>query len=182
MKAKRTKQEVKKIRAALLKLHKHGAKGRTLIGREKKIWKLFQDVKDRHKFRKAAAKGRLRTQTGLYERFREGVEISGRYLPEMERIFRQAGLPVEITRLPLVESCFNIEAYSRAGAAGIWQFIPSTGRLFLKINHMVDERRDPFIATRAAARLLKANYGKLETWPLSTNEFLTPSDGRERSS
>ena len=66
LKAKQTKQEVKKIRATLLKLHKHGAKGRALIGREKKIWKLFQDVKDRHKFRKAAAKGRLRTQSGLY--------------------------------------------------------------------------------------------------------------------
>ena len=181
LKAKRTKQEVKKIRAALLKLHKHGAKGRTLIGREKKIWKLFQDVKDRHKFRKAAAKGRLRTQTGLYERFREGIEISGRYLPEMERIFRQAGLPVEITRLPLVESCFNIEAYSRAGAAGIWQFIPSTGRLFLKINYMVDERRDPLIATRAAARLLKSNYAKLETWPLAITAYNHGAAGMGRA-
>ena len=181
LKAKQTKQEVKKIRAALLKLHKHGAKGRALIGREKKIWKLFRDVKDRHKFRKAAAKGRLRTQTGLYERFREGVEISGRYLPEMERIFRQEGLPVEITRLPLVESCFNIDAYSSARAAGIWQFIPSTGRLFLKINHMVDERRDPFIATRAAARLLKANYGKLETWPLAITAYNHGSAGMGRA-
>lgn len=181
LKAKETKQEVKKIRAALLKLHKHGAKGRALSGREKKIWKLFRDVKDRHKFRKAAAKGRLRTQSGLYERFREGIEISGRYLPEMERIFRQEGLPVEITRLPLVESCFNIDAYSSARAAGIWQFIPSTGRLFLKINYMVDERRDPLIATRAAARLLKSNYAKLETWPLAITAYNHGSAGMGRA-
>ncbi len=181
LKAKQTEREVKKIRAALLKLDKHGAKGRALSVRERKIWKLFQDVKERHKFRKAAAKGRLRAQSGLYERFREGVEISGRYLPEMERIFRQEGIPVEIARLPLVESCFNIDAYSKARAAGIWQFIPSTGRLFLKINYMVDERRDPLLATRAAARLLKSNYAALETWPLAITAYNHGSAGMGRA-
>ena len=45
----------------------------------------------------------------------------------MERIFRDEGLPVELTRLPLIESCFDVEAYSKVGAAGIWQFMPATG-------------------------------------------------------
>ncbi len=171
LKSKRTKQELKKIRAALRKLHKHGAKGRTLSSRERKIRSLFKDVKERHKFRKAAAKGRLRAQSGIRERFQESLRLSGRYLPRMEKIFRQKGLPVVLTRLPLIESSFNIEAYSKVGAAGIWQFMPATGRLFLTINYMVDERLDPLIATRAAADLLKLNYDKLQTWPLAVTAY-----------
>ena len=171
LKAKRTKQELKKIRAALRKLHKHGAKGRTLSSRERKIRSLFRDVKERHKFRKAAAKGRLRAQSGIRERFHQSLRLSGRYLPRMERIFRQKGLPVVLTRLPLIESSFNIEAYSKVGAAGIWQFMPATGRLFLTINHVVDERLDPLIATRAAADLLESNYDRLRTWPLAVTAY-----------
>ena len=171
LKAKRTKQELKKIRAALRKLHKHGAKGRTLSSRERKIRSLFRDVKERHKFRKAAAKGRLRAQSGIRERFKESLRLSGRYLPRMEKIFRQKGLPVVLTRLPLIESSFNIEAYSKVGAAGIWQFMPATGRLFLTINHVVDERLDPLIATRAAADLLESNYDRLRTWPLAVTAY-----------
>ncbi len=172
LKAKRTKQELRKVRAALRKLHIHGAKGRTLSAREKKIRTLFKDVKERHKFRKAAAKKRLRAQSGIRERFRQSLRISGRYLPRMEKIFRQKGLPVVLTRLPLIESSFNIEAYSKVGAAGIWQFMPATGRLVrLTINHVVDERLDPLIATRAAADLLKANYDKLQTWPLAVTAY-----------
>ncbi len=171
LKAKRTKQELKKIRAALRKLHKHGAKGRTLSSRERKIRSLFKDVKERHKFRKATARSRLRAQSGIRERFQEGLRISGRYLPRMEKIFRQKGLPVVLTRLPLIESSFNIEAHSKVGATGIWQFMPATGRLFLTINHVVDERLDPLIATRAAADLLKSNYDKLQTWPLAVTAY-----------
>ena len=171
LKAKRTKQELRKVRAALRKLHKHGAKGRTLSTREKKIRALLRDVKERHKFRKAAAKGRLRAQSGIRERFHQSLRLSGRYLPRMEKIFRQKGLPVVLTRLPLIESSFNIEAYSKVGAAGIWQFMPATGRLFLTINHVVDERLDPLIATRAAADLLKSNYDRLQTWPLAVTAY-----------
>ncbi len=171
LKAKRTKQELRKIRAALHKLHRHGAKGRTLSPRERKIRALLKDVKERSKFRKAAAKGRLRAQSGIRERFQESLRLSGRYLPRMEKIFRQKGLPVVLTRLPLIESSFNINAYSKAGAAGIWQFMPATGRLFLTINHVVDERLDPLIATRAAADLLKSNYDKLQTWPLAITAY-----------
>ncbi len=171
LKAKRTKQELGKIRAALRRLHTSGAKGRTLSTREKKIRALFSDVEERHKFRKAAAKGRLRAQSGIRERFHQSLRLSGRYLPRMEKIFRQKGLPVFLTRLPLIESSFNIEAYSKVGAAGIWQFMPATGRLFLTINHVVDERLDPIIATRAAADFLKSNYDRLQTWPLAVTAY-----------
>lgn len=181
MRSARVKREVKKIRTALRNLHRHSAKGGRLSGREREIRAMFADVDERHKFRKAAARGRLRTQTGVRERFREGLRISGRYLPEIERIFRQEGLPVELTRLPFVESSFNVDAYSKAGAAGVWQFIPSTGRLYLTINHVVDERRDPLLATRAAARLLKDNYAALKTWPLAVTAYNHGRAGMKRA-
>lgn len=181
MRSARLKREVKKIRTALRNLHRHSARGGRLSGREREIRAMFADVDERHKFRKAAARGRLRTQTGVRERFREGLRISGRYLPEIERIFRQEGLPVELTRLPFVESSFNVDAYSKAGAAGVWQFIPSTGRLYLTINHVVDERRDPLLATRAAARLLKNNYAALKTWPLAVTAYNHGRAGMKRA-
>ena len=181
MRSARVKREVKKIRTALRNLHRHSAKGGRLSVREREIRAMFADVDERHKFRKAAARGRLRTQTGVRERFREGLRISGRYLPEIERIFRQEGLPVELTRLPFVESSFNVDAYSKAGAAGVWQFIPSTGRLYLTINHVVDERRDPLLAARAAARLLKDNYAALKTWPLAVTAYNHGRAGMKRA-
>lgn len=181
LQTKRVNKEVKKVRAALRNLHRDGNNGRRLSNRERKIWTLFQDVNERNKFRKAASSARLRTQSGMREHFREGVKISGRYLPEIERVFRQAGLPLELTRIPFIESSFNIDAYSRAGAAGIWQFIPSTGRLFLTIDHVLDERRDPLAATHAAARLLASNFAKLKTWPLAVTAYNHGSAGMERA-
>ena len=62
----------------------------------------------------------------------------------------------------MVESSFNYGAYSKRGAAGIWQFIRGTGRRFLKINRSVDERLDPLKSSEAAARLFRENYDRLE--------------------
>src|SRR5262245_20063059 len=89
----------------------------------------------------------------------------------METIFEREGLPVALTRLPLVESCFNVRAYSKVGAAGIWQFMPSTGRYYLRIDNAVDERRDPVTATVAAATHLKGNYEVLHSWPLAITAY-----------
>jgi membrane-bound lytic murein transglycosylase D len=89
----------------------------------------------------------------------------------MEEVFRREGLPTELTRLPLVESCFDIEAYSKVGAAGIWQFMPSTGRSYMAISGVVDERRDPLRATRGAALHLKRNYEVLGNWPLAITAY-----------
>lgn len=171
IKEKETQQEMERIRALLLKLHACGEQCTDLDQEEQAIWNLYRDDSSPNKFRAAAYEDRLRSQTGLRERFSQGIQYSRRYIEEMEEIFRSEGLPVELTRLPLIESCFDLRAYSKAAAAGIWQFIPSTGRLYMRVDNHIDERRDPLIATRAAARLLKSNYELLGAWPLAVTAY-----------
>src|SRR4029077_7956824 len=120
-------------------------------------------------------------QRGLRERFAEGIRASRRYFPEMERIFRDEGLPAELVRLPLIESCFNLQAYSKVGAAGIWQFMPKTGRLFMRVDDLVDERRDPISSTHAAARFLGRVHDMLGSWPLAITAYNHGPDGMARA-
>jgi membrane-bound lytic murein transglycosylase D len=138
---------------------------------EKKVFVMFSSVTEPDKFLNAAHRKRLRFQLGQKDHFLDSLKKSGRYLPLMEEVFRQQGLPVELTRLPLIESSFNLRARSKVGASGIWQFMRSTGKLFLKINDNVDERNDPVRATEAAAKLLKGNYDSLRTWPLAVTAY-----------
>ncbi len=114
---------------------------------------------------------RVRVQRGVKERFVLGLEHSRRYLEQMQRIFEERGLPIELAYLPLIESSFQIDAYSHAGAVGIWQFMRSTGRRFLHITSRVDERKDPLESTRAAASLLEENYDLFGSWPLAITAY-----------
>jgi len=91
------------------------------------------------------------------------------------------GVPVELAVLPHVESSFQLQAYSSAGAAGIWQFTRSTGRRYMKVGYEVDERRDPIIAAYAAAKLLKYNYRELKTWPLAITAYNHGANGMRRA-
>jgi membrane-bound lytic murein transglycosylase D len=113
----------------------------------------------------------LRCQVGQKDPFRQGIIRSGAYLAEMKQIFRDAGLPEDLIYLPHVESSFNPRAYSKFGAAGMWQFTRSTGKSYMNISYAVDERRDPIISTRAAARLLKKNYKKFRNWPMAITAY-----------
>ncbi len=118
-----------------------------------------------------AAMRNIRCQTGQKDRFRDGVIRSGAYLDEIKRIFRSQGLPEDLSYLPHVESSFNPNAYSKFGAAGMWQFTRSTGKHYMKVGYTIDERRDPMISTYAAAKLLRHNYRKLQNWPLAMTAY-----------
>jgi membrane-bound lytic murein transglycosylase D len=160
-----------RVRAILGRLHDLGpdANPASLSEDERKIAALFTDVSGANKY--LAAAERVRSQSGLRERFARGIAEQSRYLDRMESIFRQNGLPVELARLPLVESCFNVEAYSKVGAAGVWQFMPGTGRQYMRVANDIDERRDPIRATHAAVEHLGADYGALGTWPLAITAY-----------
>ncbi len=118
----------------------------------------------------AAAK-RIRFQQGLKGRFRRGLERSGRWRDHIDREFTALGVPIEIAALPHVESSYNPEARSHVGASGIWQFTRSTGRRFMRVDHVVDERNDPFIATTAAGRLMAYNYSITGNWPMAITAY-----------
>ena len=121
--------------------------------------------------------GRVKTQRGVKEQFVTGLKISGRYMSQMRQILRDEGLPVELAYLPLIESSFNVRARSTAGAVGMWQFMPDTGKKFLRITDTVDERRDPLASTRAAARLLSENRKLLGNWPLAITAYNHGTEG-----
>ncbi|MBN2366021.1 MAG: lytic transglycosylase domain-containing protein, partial [Calditrichaeota bacterium] len=113
-------------------------------------------------FRQAARQ--IRSQQGMKERFAESLARSIPLLPYIREVFKKNNLPEELAYLPHIESSFNPLAKSRAGAAGMWQFMRSTARLYMKVNRIIDERYDPLISTQAAARLLKYNYEQLGEW------------------
>ena len=92
---------------------------------------------------------------------------SSYYFPIFEDALDSEGVPFELKYLPVIESALNPKAYSPAGASGLWQFISSTGRMYgLKINSLVDERRDPIKSSKAAARYLKHMYSIYNDWTL----------------
>lgn len=113
----------------------------------------------------------IRFQLGQSNRFKQGVIRSGEWRDYIDSVFSDMGLPKELAILPHVESSFNPNAYSRVGAAGLWQFIRATGRRYMTIDYIVDERMDPFAATRAAARLLQYNHEIIHSWPLALTAY-----------
>ena len=117
------------------------------------------------------SENRVRTQRGLRERFREGLERSHRFEDEIRSILRQYDLPEDLAYLPHVESSYQYRARSTAGAAGIWQFTRGTGKQFMTVNSVIDERLDPIAATHGAAQYLKHALSRLETWPMALTSY-----------
>ena len=128
-----------------------------------------------------AAMRNIRCQIGQKDRFRAGVIRSGAYIDEIKQIFRNAGLPEELAYLPHVESSFNPTAYSKFGAAGIWQFTRSTGRNYMRVDYTIDERQDPILSSFSAAEFLRHNYRKLKAWPMAITAYNHGTSGMLRA-
>src|SRR5215469_8994917 len=118
-----------------------------------------------------AAVDDIRFQLGQSDRFRSGLIRAGAWETHIAETLANLGLPAELAVLPHVESSFNPNAYSKVGAAGLWQFMRSTGRRYMRIDAAVDDRLDPFRSTEAAAQLLAYNYRVLGTWPLALTAY-----------
>lgn len=127
------------------------------------------------------AANNIRAQQGLRERFAQGLRRSAMYDSYIKEAFKKHNLPEELSLLPHVESSFNYTAYSKVGAAGLWQFMRGTAREFMTVNYDVDERFDPVVSTESAARLLRQNYEELGSWPLAITAYNHGLNGMKRA-
>jgi len=168
--------EREKIEAMLRRL----AQGATdLSDDERRIAEMFGPNGSPSRYAEAAHT--VRFQLGQADRFREGLERSGQWEAHIAQTFANLGLPPELAALPHVESSFDPTAYSKVGAAGLWQFMRGTGRRYMRVDDAVDERMDPFRATEAAAQLLDFNYRFLGSWPLALTAYNHGAAGMRRA-
>ncbi|MFT5834984.1 MAG: membrane-bound lytic murein transglycosylase D [Cognaticolwellia sp.] len=101
------------------------------------------------------------------------IKLSNRYFPTIEKILKEEGIPDDFKYLAVAESSL-LNATSRSGAQGLWQFMPSTGKAFgLEINSEVDERANFDKATRAACEHLKADYKRFGSWTMAAAAYNT---------
>ncbi|HEU5462498.1 MAG TPA: transglycosylase SLT domain-containing protein [Candidatus Binatia bacterium] len=124
---------------------------------------------------------RVKVQRGVRERTAAGIKRSGRYIAQVKQIFKERDLPTELTYLPIVESSYDISARSSVGALGIWQFMPRTGRQYLRMGRGIDERKDPLESSRAAAAYLSEAYDRLGSWPLAITSYNYGQAGMARA-
>lgn len=108
---------------------------------------------------------------GMRQSFRASLENSMQYQDLMDSIFKSEGVPNRLKYLAHVESRFNPEAVSPAGAAGMWQFLKTSAERYMSIDERVDPRFDPRASTFAAARYLKLCRGYLSSWPLAIMSY-----------
>jgi membrane-bound lytic murein transglycosylase D len=150
-----------------------------LTAHERRILHEFGDKTTPAQFREAVE--RIRFQLGQADRFHEGLIRAQAYEASISKVLADRGVPPEIGALPHVESSFNPAAYSRVGAAGLWQFMPGTARRYMRVDGVVDQRLDPYSATEAAANLMLYNYRLLGSWPLAVTAYNHGPGGLRRA-
>jgi membrane-bound lytic murein transglycosylase D len=170
IKNRRTETAIKAVRAALKSLAKN-PRPRRPTPLQRKILTAVRASKHKHSFRELA-RG-LRSQTGQRDNVIKGLLAAEAFFPNMERIFLDQRVPIELTRLALVESSFNLNAVSRAGATGVWQFMRRSADEYMLVDEKleVDERLSPLKSTVAAAKLLRRNHRILGSWPLAVTSY-----------
>jgi membrane-bound lytic murein transglycosylase D len=160
-------------------LRRFAAGGEPGNAHERRIRHAFGEQASAADFRDAIT--RIRFQLGQADRFHEGLQRAAAWETHIARSLRDLGVPEEIAALPHVESSFDTAAYSRVGAAGLWQFMPSTARRFMRVDSLVDQRLDPYSATEAAANLMLYNYRLLGSWPLAVTAYNHGPGGLRRA-
>ena len=163
---KRGQAEVEAAIKALAKKNPKSADALTGVERE-----VFQNTKDNPRADKYQRLSHLRVQNGLRERFVQGFGNSGLYDKFIRAELKENGLPEELIGIAFVESLFYVGAKSKVGAAGVWQFMSYTGKEYMQLNGVVDERWDPVLATEAACKYLKQAKKDLGTWPLAITSY-----------
>jgi membrane-bound lytic murein transglycosylase D len=172
---------VEQTKARYAQLLRRFAAGDTagLSAHETRILHEFGDQATPAQYREAI--DRIRFQLGQADRFHEGLIRAQTYEASISRVLADRGVPAEIGALPHVESSFNPAAYSRVGAAGLWQFMPGTARRYMRVDNIVDQRLDPYSATEAAANLMLYNYRLLGSWPLAVTAYNHGPGGLRRA-
>jgi membrane-bound lytic murein transglycosylase D len=172
---------VAQAKARYAELLRRFASGATddLTAHERRILHAFGEKTTPAQFRDAI--DRIRFQLGQADRFHEGLLRAQAYEANISRVLADRGVPAEIGALPHVESSFNPAAYSRVGAAGLWQFMPGTARRYMRVDSLVDQRLDPYSATEAAANLMLYNYRLLGSWPLALTAYNHGPGGLRRA-
>jgi len=173
VKGKTRKQAIKAAKeelvAALDRLDKKkptSAKG--LSGVDKDVFLALKNVKRKDKYKR---KNHIRLQNGLRERFRHGWTQAGAFEGQVRAYLKKAGHPEDLVALAYVESLMTLKVRSHAGAQGIWQFMPATGREYMQINEVLDERNDPILATIAAGKYLNTALKKVGPWPVAITSY-----------
>jgi len=172
---------VEQAKARYAQLLRRFAAGDTdnLTAHERRILHAFGEKTTPAQFREAVE--RIRFQLGQADRFHEGLIRAQAYEAGISKVLADRGVPSEIGALPHVESSFNPAAYSRVGAAGLWQFMPGTARRYMRVDGVVDQRLDPYSATEAAANLMLYNYRLLGSWPLAVTAYNHGPGGLRRA-
>jgi len=106
----------------------------------------------------------------------------GKYEVMIVSILRRAGLPTDLLYISMIESSYNPREYSRAGASGLWQFMPSGARIYgMTVNHWIDERRDPVKSTKAVVMYFRDLYHRFRNWHLALGAFNQGYNGMLRA-